>query len=157
MKIWFPVIKGGSGTDVFTRRLAEALERRGVAAEVTWFPRHFQFAPFFLSFVRPPSGTQVIHTNSWNGFVFKRWRIPLLVTAHLNVLDPIYGSYKNPAQHLFHEIAIRRFERASFHAATAITAVSESTRQSLGDTLEGLAARVIYNWVDTTNFTPQGR
>ncbi len=153
MKIWFPVIKGGSGTDVFTRRLADALKRRGIATEITWFSTYYQFAPFLLRYVSPPPGTNIIHANSWNGFAFKRPGIPLVVTAHLNVLDPIYQPYKNPAQQLFHDIAIRRFERASFRAASAITVVSESTRRSLGETAKRQAMQVIYNWIDTAAFT----
>lgn len=154
MKIWFPVIRGGSGTDVFTRRLSDALRRRGVATEVNWFPTSYQLAPFLLRRVPPPPGTSLIHTNSWNGFAFQRPGIPLVVTEHLNVFDPLYGPYKSVAQHLYHENLIRRFVMASFGAASVVTAVSHFIASSLAQTLGVGSAQVIHNWIDTNAFFP---
>ena len=131
MKVWFPVIRGGSGADVYTRRLADALQRRGIAVEVTWFSPYFEFAPFLLRTVALPPGTDIIHVNSWNGFAFQRPGIPLIVTKHLDVLDPAYRPYKSFSQNFFHKEIIHRFEKASFHAASAITAVSQNTASSL--------------------------
>lgn len=156
MKIWFPVIKGGSGTDVFTRRLADALRRRGIATEITWFPAYFQLAPFLLRHVPPPPGTNIIHANSWNGFAFKRPEIPLLVTEHLNVLDPLYRPYKSLPQHIYHKALICRFVMASFHAASAITAVSCFTAAGLSKAL-GTHAQVIHNWINTVTFSQAER
>jgi len=153
MKIWFPVIKGGSGTDVFTRRLADALQRRGIATEITWFSTYYQLAPFLLRHVPPPPGTNIIHANSWNGFAFKRAEIPLVATEHLNVLDPLYRPYKSLPQHIYHKTLVRRFVMASFHAASAITAVSCFTAAGLSRAL-GTHAQVIHNWIDTVTFSP---
>lgn len=156
MKIWFPAIRGDSGTDVFTRRLSDALERRGIATEITWFPTQYQFAPFLLRSVPPPPGTSAIHTNSWNGFAFKRSGIPLVVTEHLNVSDPLYRPYKNLPQHLYHEALIRRFVVASFRAASAITAVSHFTASGIARTLGAYPVQVIHNWINTHAFSPVG-
>jgi len=154
MKVWFPLIEGGSGTDVFTRRLANALERRGIAVEVTWFHRYYQFAPLLLRHVRVPDGTNIIHANSWNGFAFKRAGIPLVVTEHLPVLDSAYRPYKRLAQHIFHQTLVRRYEIASFRSASVITAVSRSAASSLARTFDIDTAQVISNWVDTATFFP---
>lgn len=154
MKIWFPVIKGGSGTDVYTSRLSEAVERRGIAAEITWFPSEYQFAPFVLRTIGPPHGTTIIHANSWNAFAFKRAGIPLVVTEHLNVLDPVYGPYKSRAQKFYHEMFIRRFMEASFRKASAITAVSHFTASSLSRTFDINSIQVVPNWIDTKIFSP---
>jgi len=154
IKIWFPAIKGKSGTDVYTRRLANALQHRGIATEITWFSPYYQFAPYLLRNVPPPLGTHIIHTNSWNGFAFKRPRIPLVVTEHHCVFDPRYRPYKTRAQHIFHETMIRRFEMASFRVASVITAVSHFTASSLANTLGISSTHVIHNWIDTFTFTP---
>ena len=154
MKVWFPLIEGGSGTDVFTRRLANAPERRGIAVEVTWFHRYYQFAPLLLRHVRGPDGTNIIHANSWNGFAFKRAGIPLVVTEHLPVLDSAYRPYKRLAQHIFHQTLVRRYEIASFRSASVITAVSRSAASSLARTFDIDTAQVISNWVDTATFFP---
>lgn len=154
MKIWFPVIRGDSGADVFTRRLADALRRRGIATEITGFLALYQFAPFFLRYVPPPPGTHIIHTNSWNGFAFKRPGIPLVVTEHLNVFDPLYRPYKSIAQRIYHESFVRRFVLASLRKASVITAVSHFTASSLRNIWPTCLARVIHNWIDIQTFLP---
>lgn len=154
MKVWLPVIRGGSGTDVFTRRLSDALRRRGIASEITWFSRHFQLAPFLLRYVAPPPGTTLIHANSWNAFAFKRTGIPLVVTEHLNVLDHRYRPYKGRLQHLYHEFLVRRFAAASFREASEITAVSHFTASGLKRSLGVDEVHVIPNWSDTRTFLP---
>lgn len=154
MKIWLPAIRGGSGTDVFTRRLAEALRRRGIASDVTWFSSHFQLAPFLLRHVSPPPGTTLIHANSWNAFAFKRTGIPLVVTEHLNVLDHRYRPYKGRLQHIYHEFLVRRFAAASFREASEITAVSHFTASGLKRSLGVDKVHVIPNWSDTRTFLP---
>ena len=155
MKIWFPAIQGGSGTDVYTRRLADALGRHGITTEVTWFSAQYQFAPFLLRGISPPSGTGVIHANSWNGFAFKRSGIPLVVTEHLNVSDPLYSPHKNLPQRLYHEALVRRFMAASFQAASAITAVSHFTAAGIARTLGAYPVQVIHDWIDTQAFSPE--
>ena len=154
MKVWFPTVRGNSGADVYTRRLAEALQHRGVATEITWFSTYYQFAPFLLRHAPTPPGTDIIHTNSWNGFAFRRSGIPLVVTEYHCVLDPRYRPYKNLAQQIFHKNMIRRFEMASFRAASAITAISHFTASSMADTLGIRPCRVIPSMVDTTTFVP---
>jgi glycosyltransferase involved in cell wall biosynthesis len=157
MKVWFPAIRAGSGTDVFTQRLADALRRRGFEAEITWLAGKWQLAPFLLQSVRPPKGTSIVHANSWNGFAFARQGIPLVVTEHLNVFDPLYHPHKSLAQSLYHQSLIRRFVRASLSKASAITAVSRSTASSLKDAWPRFTARVIHNWIDTGVFIPPDR
>ncbi len=154
MKVWFPAIQGGSGTDVFTRRLSHALERRGIATEITWFRPSFQLAPNFLRIVRPPRGTTVTHANSWNAFAFQRPATPLVVTEHLNVFDPLYHPYKSLAQRIYHESFLRRFVLASLRNASVITAVSHFTASSLGSIWPIRPARVIHNWIDIQTFRP---
>lgn len=157
MKIWLPAIRGGSGTDVFTRRLSEALRRRGIEAEITWFPSSFQLAPGLLRLVPSPAGTTAIHTNSWNGFAFARKGIPLVVTEHLNVFDPSFRPYKSLAQRIYHESFIRRFVKASFTRASIITAVSYSTARNLTKIWPGCPVQAIHNWIDTRTFVPTDR
>lgn len=154
MRVWLPAIKGGSGADVFTRRLAVALQKRGVDAEITWFATSYQFAPYLLRSVIPPNGTDIIHATSWAGFAFKRKGIPLIVTEHLDVLDPEYRPYKSLIQHVYHENLIRTFVKASFRAAAAITTVSRSTASSLRRILGTRPVQIIHNWVDTRTFRP---
>jgi alpha-maltose-1-phosphate synthase len=155
MKVWFPAIRGGSGVDVHTQRLAKALLRFGPITEVSWFSTYYQFLPFLLSGAPLPSGTNLVHALSWSGFAFKRTDIPLVVTEQLDMLDPIYGPYKSALQAVFHQTLVRRFMKRSFALASAVTAVSQATALSLSHTVNLQSAQVIPNFVNTQIFRPQ--
>lgn len=155
IKVWLPSIHGGSGADVHTRRLADALERGRVRAAISWFSTYYQFAPLALSRVREPPGVNVVHALSWSGFAFKRRDLPLVVSEQLDVLDPTYPPYKSIGQALFHQGMVRRFMKKSFAAASAVTAVSRATAASLAQTVNLKSAQVIPNFVNTAVFRPQ--
>ncbi len=152
MKIWFPTIRGGSGTDVYTLRLAEVLQRRGIEAEITWFHTYYQFAPFLLKATPEPPGTDIIVVNASSGFAFKRSGIPLAVIEYHCVFDPLYRPHKNFAQYVFHETLVKRFELAAFKQASAIIAISAFTAGSLKRVAGISNVHVIHNWLDTEKF-----
>jgi glycosyltransferase involved in cell wall biosynthesis len=155
IKVWFPAVRGDSGADVFTRRIAAALKRHGIVAEISWFPTYYQFAPFLLRSVSPPLRANLIHALSWSGFAFKRPGVPLVVTEQLDVLDLLYRPYRSFAQQLYHETLIRSYVKASFESATSMTAVSQSTASSLARVLPHKPIHVIYNSVNTQTFHPR--
>lgn len=154
-KVWFPLIRAKSGSDVFTRRLAAALERQGFAAEFSWFPLQYEPAPFLLRTIRPPAGTNIVFANSWNGFAFKRAGIPLVVTVHHSGFDPSSRSYRTPVQNLYHRLLVRPFEMRSLHISDAITAVSNYAAAAIKRHDPSLGrVETIHNWVDTKRFRP---
>ncbi|MHB1950568.1 MAG: glycosyltransferase family 4 protein [Acidiferrobacteraceae bacterium] len=152
MKVWLPAIRGYSGSDVFTERLALALQKRGVAAEITWFPTHYQWAPQFLSRRNAPSGTTLIHANAWHGLAFSR-RAPLILTEHQGVFGRDHRPYRSLAQEFVHTQVMRRYLSRSLARATRVTAVSACSASGLGR-LGFADARVVPNFVDTARFTP---
>ena len=154
MKVWLPAIQGESGADVFTQRLSEALRRNRLDAEISWFPRFYEFFPSLLRRVPPPRGTTIIHANSWNAFAFKRGSIPLIVTEQLGVLDRAAKTHKSVSQLIYHQTVIRQFVKASFRLASAATAVSDYTALGLQRSLGIESAEVIYNSVNTEMFIP---
>ncbi len=155
MKVWFPAIKASSGADVFVRRLTSALRKRGVAVEVTWIDKYFEFFPFLIPNKKSPEDIDIIHVSSWNGFTFKRSNIPLVVTEFHCVFDPFFRPYKNLAQHIYHEFIIKRFALSSFHQSDAITAISCFTKESLARSANVKDAQLIYLWVETDKFVPK--
>jgi glycosyltransferase involved in cell wall biosynthesis len=154
MKIWLPTLRVNTGADIFTQRLAKGLQNHGIEAEITWFNRNFEFFPSFLKGRPVPTGTTVIHANSWNGFAFRRQGLPLVVTQHNCVADPLLSKYKSTAQKLYHSLLINRFERLSFESAAALTTVSSFTAQALSRCGYFKEPRVIYNSVDLDRFIP---
>lgn len=154
IKIWLPYVKAGSGTDVFTQRLAQGFRAAGLEAIEQEFPHRWQYFPWRLKYVKAPENTDIILTNSWNGFAFKRPDTKLVVLEHHCVFDPVYKKYRNPAQACYHEMLVRFFEKWSFQAADAVIAVSEYTAQSLKSSFKDCHPFVIYNGIETEYFCP---
>lgn len=155
IKVWFPAIRAGTGSDVFTRRLAQALEKRGLATEISWYPLACEPLAPLLRMARPPAGTDIIFANSWNGFAFRRAGVPLVVTLHHGGFHPTAQQHRSAAQSLYRRVLIAPFEKKSFAQADAITAVSRFAADSLQANWPGaIEIQVIYNWVDTTVFRP---
>lgn len=153
-RIWLPALRAGSGTDVFTRRLADALVRRGLDARISWFAHHYEFAPFLLGRAAAPVGTEVVLANSWNGFAFRRAGLPLVVTEHHCVFDPEYRPHQTRLQALYHHRLIRPYVLRSLAAASAVTTVSAWTAAGLRRAAGPRDIEVIHNWVDTAWFRP---
>ncbi|MDH3916914.1 MAG: glycosyltransferase family 4 protein [Rhodospirillales bacterium] len=154
MNIWLPYLETGSGTDVYTRTLADALKACGHNAVHAPFSRRWQYFPWPLRFSSAPAGTEVILANTWNGFAFRREGCKLVVVEHHCVLTPAYSPYRNTFQALFHEWLVRGFEKASLKAADAIVAVSTYTARSLRSALGGPWPEIIFNGIDTDFFCP---
>lgn len=145
--VWLPAVRALSGADVFTERLARALRARGHTVTVTWIPRWQEVAPFAMR-LKPPTGAQIIHANTWNAFAFSGHGIPVVATCHLCVHDPMLMPYKSTAQKAYHRLLIREFERRSIHRASAVTAVSAYTAQRLRAIYSAAVPKVVYNWID---------
>jgi len=154
LSVWLPAVRAGSGADVFTERLAEALRRHGVSAVVTWLPHLSELVPDIWRFCRPPEGTQIIHANSAYAFAFKRDKIPLVITEHHYTLDPAYRAYKTMAQELYHRSLVGVYMRRSYAAADAVTTDSLFTARVLAEVAGVRATRTIPLWVDYEEFSP---
>jgi len=156
MKIWLPAVRGGSGADVFMQRLETGLRRAGHDPVLQWFPHWMQYAPWCLKTVAPPSGTNIVHASSWQGFAYKRSGIPLIVTEHHYVGHPGFAQHRSLPQRIFHQQFVLRCVTRSYHQADALVAVSNTTAQAVRHDFDRELA-VIYNWVDTALFSPAPR
>jgi len=154
VNVWLPYVIGGSGTDTFTRSFASRLEAVGHSAFPQSFPHWMQYAPDLLRTVRPPHRADVVLTNTWNGFAFKRSGLPMLTMEQLCVHDPAYAVFRSRRQALFHSTLVRWFETRTFAAAHRVVAVSQATKKAVMQSFGGLEPVVIPNGVDTDFFTP---
>ena len=127
LNIWFPTLSAGSGSDVYTKRLTDALIRRGMNATITWFPHYYEFFPQLLRNIDPPVNTDIIHSSSWYGFVFHRENIPLVITEHHSIFDDVFTKFLSPFQWLYHNILVKNYVRKTYRSASAICAVSHYT------------------------------
>jgi glycosyltransferase involved in cell wall biosynthesis len=154
LNVWLPYLRTGSGTDVYTESLADALVASGHNAVRTPFNRLWQCFPWPLRLARAPAGTEIILANSWHGFAFRRPDSKLVVIEYHCVLDPAYLPYRSPLQAVFHEGLVRGFEKASLKAADRVVAISAYTARSVRATLGGPRPEVILTGLDTAFFHP---
>lgn len=154
MKIWLPYVYAGTGSDVFTHTLGDALRKQGVEVVVTRFAHAWQYFPWRLRLARMPQGTDIVLANSWNAFVFARPNVPLVAVEHLFVLDPALAPYRSFAQGVFHNLFVRYYVWRSYRRADAVVALSDYARRIMTRIFPFCSPLVINNGIDTGFFTP---
>lgn len=153
--VWFPAIRAGTGTDVFTIRLAKALEARGIRTQITWIPHCAEYLPWSVPVPTPPPWTTVVHINSWLHERFIPRHLPFIVTVHSCVHDLSLHSYKSLAQKLYHRVWIRRCEAKAINHADVVTAVSQYTKRQVEQFFPRHDVIPIHNWINTNVFSPR--
>lgn len=155
--IWFPAVRTGTGTDVFTERLAGALSARGMRAEITWLPLRAEYAPWTVRAPKAPEWATVCHINTWLHPRFIPGRLPVLATLHHSIHDPALHPYKGKLRAAYHRWWIAPIERGVLRRAGRVVAVSRFVAERARQTLCDVPMEVIYNGIDTEVFRPGSR
>lgn len=152
--VWFPTIRAGTGSDIFTERLCKGLNESGIRAEISWIPSRAEYAPATVPHVRPPAWANIAHVNSWLPRKYWPVNLPVVVTLHHLVHDPMYRPFRSFSQTIYHELLIRPRELAAVMDADAVTTVSEYVKETITAFSKRKQISVIYNWIDTNTFSP---
>lgn len=155
--IWFPTVRTGTGTDVFTERLVAGLQKRGVRAEITWLPLRAEYAPWTVNVPQLPTWATVAHVNTWLHTRFLPHGLPVVATIHHAVHHPSANSYKGPLRATYHRWWIAPNERRVLRRSHRVVAVSQFVADSARNSLLDVPMQVIYNGVDTECFCPGTR
>ncbi|UKE70335.1 glycosyltransferase family 4 protein [Xanthomonas cerealis pv. cerealis] len=151
--IWFPAIRAGTGVDVFTQRLCEALNARGIQAGITWLPHRAEYAPWSVRKPERPEWANITHVNTW----LHRSLLPsdslVVATMHHSVHDAAMRPFKNWKQHLYHQAWVRPMETWILGRADKVTSVSQHTANEVSRSF-GIDSEVIYNGLDLKLFKP---
>jgi glycosyltransferase involved in cell wall biosynthesis len=153
MHVWMPLIRTGSGSDVYTKALAARLCERGHLVTINEVAHPFQYAPW-LAPIRPPPDANVILANSWNAAAFTGHGIPLASVCHLVVHDQRLDQFKSSSQSLFHRAFVKPMERAAVAQADLNIAVSHIVARQMQEILAANEVVVVQNGVDTDFFYP---
>jgi len=157
MKIWIPVIRAGTGADVYAEILAAGLARRGIQSGIQWFNHCFEVFPFLLGLVPAPPQTDIAIANSWYGYGFKRKGIKLVVTVYHCVHDESYAPYRSLLQRFYHDTCVYMNEYCSLQFADKVVAISNYTAASVRKIFRSIDPAVIYPGIDTAFFCPGHR
>jgi len=155
--VWFPAIRTGTGTDVFTQRLADSLRRRGIRAEITWLPLRAEYMPWSARVPVPPEWATVAHVATWLHSRFLPRNLPVVATIHHSIHEPALHSCKDPARAAYHRWWIAPNERRVLRRANRVVAVSRFVADASRRALLDVPMEVIYNGVDTGRFKPGDR
>ncbi|WP_207918360.1 glycosyltransferase family 4 protein [Luteimonas terricola] len=155
--VWFPAIRAGTGTDVFTERLVDGLRQCGLRADITWLPLRAEYAPWTVSVPEPPAWANLVHVNTWLHPRFIPSNLPVVATLHHAVHHPDAHAYKGVLRAAYHCWWFAPIERRVICRADKVTAVSQFVSDSAQKSLVDVFMRVIHNGVDTKTFRPGAR
>jgi len=152
MNILIRQVKGNSGIDVWAQNLCNGLNQAGHQCTLDLKSSVFEFFPGLLSVSCNKTDADIVHSNSWNGYVFKGEQ-PLVITEHHVVHDPAYDPYRTRAQKAYHRW-VYRSERKSFDVADAVTVDCEYTKKVLEEVFGYFDAHLVYVGIDEKLFRP---
>lgn len=155
--VWFPTVRTGTGTDVFTQRLVAGLQQRGIRAEITWLPLRAEYLPWTVRVRRPPQWATLVHVNTWLHSRFLPKHLPLVATIHHAVHDPALRPYKGAVRAAYHRCWIAPNERRIMRRADRVIAVSHFVAEVARRTLVDVPMQVIHNGINTDRFRPGTR
>lgn len=155
--IWFPTVKCGTGTDIFTINLVEELNKRGIRAEITWLPLRAEYLPWTVPIPKPPEWATIAHINTWLHKRFLPPNLPIIATLHHSIHDPNLKKYKGWLRAIYHQYWIAPNERYIMQEVQQVTAVSQFVADMAKRTLCDVSIQVIYNGVNTELFIPSNK
>lgn len=151
--VWMPTIRAGTGADVFAQRLCDGLNAYGTMAEITWLPHRAEYLPWSVPVPPPPPWANVVHINSWLPERFLPAKLPVVLTVHHLVHDPLFAPFRSVPQATYHDTIIRRRELRNIRAAAVVTTVSEYVKETVNFFSGRKDIIFIPNWVDA-HFRP---
>ncbi len=155
--IWFPTIRAGTGTDIFTERLAEDLEAAGIRTAIDWLPLRAEYAPWTVRTPAPPRWATICHVNTWLHPRFIPCHLPVVATLHHAVHAPSLRRYKGWTRAAYHRFWIAPIERRVLNRADRVVAVSRYAADQAHRTLCNVPIQVIRNGIDIDAFQPGQR
>lgn len=155
MGIWFPTIKTGTGSEVYTLELVKALQNKGVIAEITWLPHRAEYAPWSVRRLEIPAWATIVHVNSWFPIHLIKGlksEVSVVVTVHHCVHDEKFDFYKTFLQRLYHKWWVLFQERVNLRRANRIIAVSQYTADQVKSVFGESEVSVIYNALNSDSY-----
>ncbi len=151
MKIISPVTTG-NGAYVVHKNLERTIKNYHVCSYNPWWT----VLPIILPHVCQLKKADIIHTTPDYGLFFSKPNIPLILTWHNYILDAFMRRYSGSIQRLHYATDLKWFTQISLQRATKMTSVSLFTANLVRQDLNYQAEiKVIYNGVDTSQFTPR--
>lgn len=155
MKILFKVIRTGSGNDMYFERLSQALSSVGIASEIRYYNKLFQFAPFLLKFYNSNNDADIIHSNVEYGWAVKEDGKKLVVSVFHNVFEYEYQKYTSFLQKIYHYLILKPNIILSLKTADKIIAISKYSKNSFSKDFNIQNISVIYPLIDTDKYIPK--
>lgn len=155
MNIFYPLIKGQAGGDIYCEILSRAMSQLDIESKIKYYhpiagiiPPLFRYASKNINI----ESYDIIHSNADYGYIFKSDK-PLVITSHHLTFGDQYQRYTSFIEKTYHKI-IFYYTRKSLSDADCIVAVSNNTKDDIEKIFGITDVRVIYNGVDSEIFKP---
>jgi glycosyltransferase involved in cell wall biosynthesis len=155
--VWFPTVRAGSGTDVFSELMVEQLRKRGLRAEIAWLPLRAEYAPWSVKIPQAPSWANIVHINTWLHPCFLPDDLAVVATLHHSTHHADLEVYKDRLRAAYHKYWIKPFELRTLRRADRVAAVSRFAAETARATLLDRPMQVVCNGVDVERFRPPER
>jgi len=152
MKIIFKILKVGSGSDIYFKRLKNSLESNGVKVRVKYFNKVFQYFPFLMKFFDDNEEADIIHSSVEYGWVFKKPNNKLISTLYHNVFEKYYFNKTSFVQKLYYLIILRPNIKKTLKVSEANIAISKFTKRSFSETFKCKNIQIIYPGIDLSSY-----
>ena len=152
MKIAIRQVRGGSGIDVWAENLCQGIRKGGHECSLDLYSGVCQFVPLLTKLQRKNPDSDIIHSNSWNGFAFKN-KQPLVITEHHVIHDPTFNPYRTLPQKIFHQW-IYHCEKKTFDVADAVTCDCKYTKKKLEEVFGYYDSYLVPVGIDNALFKP---
>lgn len=156
MKIAFPIINAGTGSNIYYKLLKKTLSEEGHIVELIQLPPRYEFIPGLANNVKKHlENFDIIHSNADFGCLFKLKKKHLVITQHHDVFDQNYISQASIFQKIYYYSLLKQRIALSFKHADAIVMPSQYTLKQSSITYKFSLnnAEVIYNGIDNSLFS----
>lgn len=150
MKVLIRQVRGNSGVDVWAGTLCQGIRLEGHDCFLDLRSGIYQVIPVPSGI--PGDSYDIFHGNAGTG-VLSKPEIPLVLTEHHVIHDPLFEPYKTFPQKIFHRWQYR-FERKALETADVVTCDSMFTGKKLEEVFGFHDAQLVYAGIDPQVFRP---
>jgi glycosyltransferase involved in cell wall biosynthesis len=152
MRILFPLIKLGSGADVYFENLSQELKKEEIDSEINYYSRKFTHLTLLLKLIKKKEKAEIIHTTAELGWVFKQKNIPLYVSV-LHIPEKTEDYNPGIIKNIYYKLIIKPQIKLSLKKADKIIAISEFTKKQ-AQKLTDKEIIVVYPALNLKEFKP---
>tara|TARA_R110000868_G_scaffold159_3_gene1671 strand:- start:58531 stop:59526 length:996 start_codon:yes stop_codon:yes gene_type:complete len=155
MRIAFPIIQTGTGSDHYYQLLTQGLKKRNIKSDIIKIPRRHEVTPWLSGKIKKQlSEYDLIHSNTEYAYLFHTENTPLVSTLHHDVFCENYYPFASLPQRLYYSLILRKNIERSITRSKVIICPSNTTKNQARKTYPQHKEKLItiHNGIINKNF-----